>query len=495
MALTPGRSAGEPVMPMNDSLVVTDPARQRGIVFVSSLGAFMASLDSSIANIALPVISKDFGICTSQASWIVLVYLLCEVGLLPAFGKLADVRGYRKAFIAGFSMFTAGSLLCGVSAGLGSLLVGRTVQGIGGAFLFAMMMAVISVYLPPAVRGMAMGVVITTSAVGMGFGPSLGGLLTHAAHWRWIFFINLPVGVIALAAAARFIPSRHPPCREPRFDFFGASLAFLTLVAFIVALNMGREMGWASPTILGCLAASALGAVLFIRHEIACAYPVLDLQLMRNRGFSLAALASLPPFMTFSGVSFLLPFYLMQGRGLDPGSAGFAMAAAAAGQFLGPIAGALSDRIGARRICLGGMLLCAFSFVLLLVVERAPSLAIVVFALGTFGLAQGFIKPANLALALQFVPAEKKGVGSSLMGVLRSLGLVLGVASFETIFADFIPHAISLESMSLHQAQLPRDVLFHGFSAAFAFGLAISLVAAIMIMLVPRQDTQERLGG
>ena len=301
---------------MAATLTVTGVATQRRMMPIVSAGAFMANLDTSIVNVCLPTIAHQFGTSPSTVSLVVLSYLLCEVSFLLLFGKLGERWGITRVFLIGFTVFTAGSLLCGLSQSLPGLVAWRALQGVGGSMIFAVMLAFPGVYLPERKRASAMGVLTLVSALGVAVGPPIGGLLTTTLGWNWIFFVNIPVGVAALVAGSFWLPRRHPAGSDRRIDVTGAVLSFVALGSLLLALNQAQEWGWTSARILGLFAVALCGGVAFVLH------------------------------------------------GLTPVVAGAVLMVNAAGQFAGPWSGRLANRYGARAVCGAGLSLSIVAFAL-----------------------------------------------------------------------------------------------------------------------------------
>jgi len=460
-----------------DEYLIENPQRQNILIALICAGAFIANLDATIVNITLPVLSREFSVCPGSVSWTVLAYLLFEAGFMLRMGKLADMKGIKKVYLAGFVIFFLGSLACGVSVSLGQLVAFRAFQGIGGAMLFTVMMSFIPIYLPPHRRVFATGLVTTAAAAGVGLGPPLGGWLATTLGWRWIFFVNLPFCAAAVAAGCRFLPSAFPLSADKRFDFAGAVLSFLAFVFLLFAVNKGLEWGWTSPAILACFCASGLTLALFIRRQKKTDYPLVDFRLFRNRVISFGLLSVSISLLTMGGILFLFPFYLIEGRGLDAHSAGLIMVLVSAGSFAGPCTGRLADRFGAVRVCYAGLALGVASFVLFLGLGHDSPLLDIGLALGLFGLSQGLSKAPSIALIMNAAPPGEKNDLAGILSLCRSLSIALGVLFFETIFSEAIPAGISQNDTHIAAAIAHPRELAAGFTGDFVFGILVSLLA------------------
>lgn len=480
---------------MEATLTVTGVARQRRMMLIVSAGAFMANLDTCIVNVCLPTIARHFDTTPSTVSLVVLSYLLCEVSFLLLFGKLGERWGITRVFLIGFTVFTAGSLLCGLTHTLPGLVAWRAMQGVGGSMIFAVMLAFPGVYLPERKRASAMGVLTLVSALGVAVGPPVGGLLTTTLGWNWIFFVNIPIGIAAVIAGYFWLPRRHPACSDRRIDVTGAVLSFVALGSALLALNQGHEWGWTSARILGLVAVAVCGGVAFVLRERRSTHPLLDLGLFRSRRFTLATTAFLLAMATTGGVMFIFPFYLQELRGFAPVAAGAILMVNAVGQFAGPWSGRLANRYGARAVCGAGLSLSIVAFGLFCLLTDVSPLWFIVLALGLFGVSQGLNKAPNLSMALDDVPAAGKAQAGSVTSVARSLGLALGIASFEAMFSGGITRAAKRDGVSLTTAQVPHALLHHGFTVAFIFGVVISIAALILTLRAGADRAASRSGA
>lgn len=469
------------------SYVIANPKHQNILIALISAGAFIANLDATIVNITLPTLSREFSVSPGTVSWTVLAYLLCEAGFMLPMGKLADIRGIKKIYFIGFAVFLLGSLACGLAGSIGELIAFRAFQGIGGAMLFTVMISFIPIYLPPARRVSAMGLTTTAAAAGVGFGPPLGGVIASFLGWRWIFFVNIPLCLAALYGVYRFIPNASPRQEDRRFDFTGAVCLFVTLVLFLYAVNTGREWGWHSPVILSCFALAVVAALLFFIREKNIDYPLIDLNLFRDRVLLLGLIALSTSLMTVGGVLFIFPFYLIEYRGLDAQAAGFVMILLSLGQFAGPFTGTLAGRFGSSRVCLIGLGLGLISFLLFSRLDAASSLGFICLALGLFGLSQGIGKAPNASIIMACAPPTGKNAVGSLVSLCRSVSIALGILFFETIFSDSIPHSISVENTHIAAGISQINELAPGFHNAFGLGTIISLIAIVMMFVIGKK--------
>lgn len=454
------------------------PERSRLVVFIVSLGAFMGALDVTIVNIALPTISRYFDVGTATVSWVVLVYLLVLSSFLLTFGRIGDRRGFRAVYLTGFVVFVAGSLLCSVSWSIQTLIVFRIIQATGAAMLTAIGPAMVTASLPEEVRGRSLGYVATFAALGVALGPAVGGFLTAWGSWRWIFFVNVPVGILATALGIRVLPRLRPRPRPGPFDRAGAVLVFVVLASLVLALNSGEQAGWLSPPILAAFGCAAIAAVLLVVRERSHPDPIVDPAFFRSRHFVLANIAAFLVMVVYTGAIFLLPFYLELVEGFGTGTAGvILMVPSLVMMGAGPVAGALSDRAGVRPVCVAATLLCTGAFFLLSGLHAGSGLPFLLGSLALMGAGVGAFIPPNSSLILGWSPAGSRGGASSMMMTVRDMGSVFGIAVFQLVFVA------ALTGTGGSPASLDPAALVPGFTAAFLAGalLALGAVAASLV--------------
>jgi len=469
--------------------IITNVRQQWIMLLVVCFGAFMGNLDATIVNVSLPTISQEMNLSPSFASWIVLAYLLFETAPIMAFGKLGDLIGPRRVFLVGYALFTLSSLGCGLTSTFWPLIAMRAVQGVGGAMIFAVMLSFAALYLPVEKRGRAMGLTTMAASLGVAMGPTVGGLITHYLDWRYIFFINVPLGMIAMLIGHYVLPREHPTAQDRRFDIFGASCQILLLLSFVFAINQVHEKGWASPVIVFMLIASLVFGFLFIYRELHVDYPVLNLRLFSRRNTLWSTVNLCLSMMVMGGILFLMPFYLQDIRHLEVRVIGLIMTLISLGQFLGPYAGQLGDRIGHKKMAMVGVVLGLLAFLLFVTMDYGEPLWWVIAGIVLFGISQGLNRAPNIQLILASVPPEIKSTAASVTALMRGLGLTLGVVVFETTFSMFIPPSISQDAVSLKNSGASPAILHEGFEMALIAGLLISIAMVVSIALVQTRPT------
>jgi EmrB/QacA subfamily drug resistance transporter len=427
--------------------------RKWWVLLAIGVGTFMSALDTSVVNTVLPVINADFRTAVATIEWVVIVYLLVLSGLLLSFGRLGDLRGHKPVYIGGFIIFIAGSALCGLSRSVWMLITVRGLQALGAAMLSANSPAILTKAFPDNQRGQALGLQATMTYLGLTVGPSLGGWLTQQYGWRSVFYINVPVGLIALILSLAVILPDRPSENHEGFDLLGGLVFMAGLIALLLGLNQGHSWGWGSPAVLGLLAAALLLLGLFIRIERRVRHPMLDLSLFHRRLFSSSTVSAVLNYICVYSNLFLMPFYLIQARGLNPAQAGLLLTAQPIVMALAaPISGALSDRIGARLLSTLGMAILAAGLLLLGRLELVSSLTQVAAALAVAGVGIGvFISPNSSAL-LGSAPRHRQGIASGILATARNVGMVLGVGLAGAVFTTVLERSSTQDALGLVSA-------------------------------------------
>ncbi len=440
-----------------------------------AIAVFMSTLDSSIVNLALPAVMNDLAVPFTTVKWVVMIYLLTVSSLLLAFGRLSDIKGRRWVYCRGFLVFTAGSLLCGFSSGAVFLIISRAIQGLGSAMLMACSPALIVDVFPPNERGRAMGIVGTVVATGLTAGPILGGFLVEHFSWRAIFYINIPIGIIAFLFAVRILKNDfgHIASDEP-FDYTGALLLAICFTSFILLVSRFDDWGIVSvqTTVLALMAMA--GAVMFVKVEKQKDFPVFDPDLLKIRMFILPAISAVIAFIGLFMVIFLMPFYLVNPVGYTMSKAGVVMVTPFALLFLlSPIAGILADHIGSRILCSVGMALLALSMYLGSLLGPDSEFISICWRLAIGGIGMAFFIPPNSAAAMSAVPSARRGIASGTIGTARNMGMVIGVALAGLVFNMVFFKLSNGQSLEVYTPEL--EPFFMG-----AFNNALKVGAFIM---------------
>jgi EmrB/QacA subfamily drug resistance transporter len=433
----------------------------------------LSSLGTSIANVGLPTLAQAFNASFQEVQWIVLAYLLAITTLIVGVGRLGDIIGRRRLLLAGIFLFTAASVLCGVAPTLWLLIAARAVQGLGAAIMMALTMALVGETVPKANTGSAMGLLGTMSAIGTALGPSLGGVLIAGFGWRAIFLINLPLGILTLILALRYLPIDRSELRTDRagFDAVGTLLLAATLAAYSLAMTMGR--GSFGAINIALLLAAACGAGLFALAEARAASPLIRLRMFRDPALSASLAMSALVSTVMMATLVVGPFYLSRALGLDAALVGFVLSVGPlVVALMGMPAGRIADRFGAQRITIAGLVgLVAGCFILSLMPAKLgiPGylLPIVVITAG-----YALFQTANNTAVMTNIRPDQRGVISGLLSLSRNLGLVTGASVMGAVFA--------LASATSDIATAQPDAVASGMRITFAVAASLIVVALVI---------------
>lgn len=453
------------------------------VVGTVCVGAFMAAIDASIVNIALPNLQRQFHATLSTVTWISLVYLLTLAALIIPLGRLADMLGRRWMYAIGFTVFIVGSFLCGVSPSLPFLLGARVVQAVGAAMLQANSVAIITAATPAHDRGKAIGIQGSAQAIGLSLGPAIGGTLLSFLGWRWIFFVNVPVGIIGTLLGILVLPPDTRAKVRQKFDFLGALLLIPPLVAVIYVLNTGRDVGWTSPIVLVSYVVIALGFSAFLLAERRSNHPLIDLSLFRIPAISLGSITGILSFSVMYAVTLLGPFELDRVNRLPSYQAGLFMTVIPLGMTVfTPISGALADRLGTRILTTSGMLSAILGAIALSVSTAFAGgtggdlLMLVGFFLIGTGL--GIFTPPNNSSVMGSSPKTHLGVTGGILNMSRTMGMSIGVTLGGLFYQLFLmAHGVS----NAATARVPQMVA--AFQDAYLVVAAVALLALVVSAL------------
>jgi EmrB/QacA subfamily drug resistance transporter len=406
------------------------------ILGICCLSLLLVGMDVTIVNVALPAIQRDLRATLASLQWIIDAYTLVIASLLMLAGAMADRFGRRRVFQAGLALFTAGSLLCSLAPSIGGLIAFRAVQGLGATMLNPVAMAIITnTFREPKARARAIGWWGASAGVSLALGPLLGGALTQSIGWRSIFWINLPIGLTAMALAARFIPESKAAHPRP-VDRVGQMLVFVALASLTSAVIEGPEIGWFSVRILGAFALAGLTGAGFVIYEARCQAPLLDLRFFRSVPFCSATLIAVCTFATFAGFLFLNALYLQQVRGLSAFHAGLCtLPLAVMTMFCAPVSGRLVGKYGTRPSLLVAGLGIGVSTLLLTSLSNDTPIIWMLVTYVIFGLGFGMVNPPITNTAVTGMPNAQAGLAAAIASTCRQVGASLGVAVAGTVAA------------------------------------------------------------
>jgi EmrB/QacA subfamily drug resistance transporter len=440
------------------------------VLVTVGVGTFMSALDGSVVNAILPVIQAYFKTNVATVEWVVTIYLLVVSGLLLTFGRLGDLRGNKTVYMWGFVIFVAGSTLSGFSPTPTFLIMSRALQALGAAMLFANSPAILTKTFPAAERGRALGLQGTMTYLGLMTGPFLGGWLAGNFSWHAVFFINIPIGLLAIWLSWHMIPNDLPIERREQFDLYGSFTFMAGLVILLFALNRGQEWGWLSLLTLGLLTLSIFILSLFVWIERHVPAPMLDLSLFRSRVFNTAVISPVLNYIGIYSLLFLMPFYLIQGRGLAPTQAGLILTAQPLVMaIMAPFAGNFSDRIGAQIPTTLGMLIMGVGLFMLSRLTPDSPLTYVVAGLAISGLGSGMFAAPNNSALMGAAPRNRQGIASGVLALSRNVGMVLGVGLTGAVFTTMLARGQNNDPVILVQAV----------NAGLLFATGIAILAAI----------------
>ncbi|MCQ8893034.1 MAG: MFS transporter [Methanolinea sp.] len=445
---------------------------KRIILVIAIISSFITPFDGSSVTIALPTIGEEFSLDAITLSWITTSYLLAISILLVPFGKFADIRGRKRTFLLGISVFSVASLMVAFSPTAEMLISFRLLQGAGCAMIFGTSLAILSAAYMPGERGKALGITIAAVYLGLSLGPFLGGLLTETIGWRSIFFVNIPLGVTCILLVLGKVPMEWRDAAGERFDVLGSVLWAASLVATIYGLSL-------LPGVTGILAIATgvLVMALFFAVELRVPFPVLPVQLFaKNRVFAFSNLAALINYSATYAVTFLLSLYLQVAKGFSADYAGLILVAQPATQALfSPLAGRLSDRIDPGIVASVGMGLTAAGLLMLTTIGHDTTIPFLLACLAILGMGFGIFSSPNTNAILSSVEKRVYGVASGMVGTMRLLGQMFSMGLALTVFAIFIGR------QELGETVLPLflagiHMAFLLFFALCLLGIAFSLV-------------------
>jgi len=396
----------------------------------------LSSLGTSIANVGLPTLAQAFHATFQDVQWIVLAYLLAITTLIVSVGRLGDLTGRRRLLLAGVLLFTVASVGCGIAPTLGLLIAARAAQGLGAAIMMALTLAFVGETVPKARTGSAMGLLGTMSAIGTALGPSLGGILIAWLGWRAIFLVNLPLGLLTLLLAYRYLPVDRPGPKTDRvgFDNLGTLLLALTLAAYALAMTIGH--GSFGPLNMALLVAAAFGGGLFLLAEVRAASPLIGLAMFRDPLLSASLAMSALVSTVMMATLVVGPFYLSRGLGLEAALVGIVLSVGPLGAALtGVPAGRIADRFGAQPIIILGLTGMAAGCFILSVMPATLGISGYVAPIAVVTMGYALFQTANNTAVMADVRQDQRGVISGMLNLSRNLGLVTGASVMGAVFA------------------------------------------------------------
>ena len=472
---------------------------------VLCLSLLVISLDNTILNVALPTLERDLGASSSQLQWIVDSYMLIFAGLLLTAGALGDRFGRRRALTFGLVVFGLGSALAAIAETPGMLIATRALMGVGGAFIMPSTLSILTATFPANERAKAIGIWAAFSGLGIAIGPVAGGWIIENADWSWIFLVNVPIVVAALAAGRWLVPESLDPA-APRLDLPGFALSTSGLVALVWAIIEAPSQGWADPVILGAFGLAVALLAGFVAWERHTSHPMLDIALFRNRRFSAASGAIALSFFAMFGAIYFLTQYLQLVLGFSALEAGVRILPVAGGLVLGgPLSARLTEKVGAKLVVAAGLSLVATALYLMTQFEVGSGYELVAAAFVVLGFGIGLAMTPATDAVMGSLPLAKASVGSAVNDAARVTGGALGVAVLGSIMSsgyrgemggahDSLAGSLSAAaqlggSEGARLAVAAQEAFVNGMHVAVLVGAAIALVGALVaLFLLPARE-------
>ncbi|MPL96899.1 Riboflavin transporter RibZ [bioreactor metagenome] len=442
---------------------------------------FMTTLDSSIVNVALPTMSRELGTTMAGIEWVVTSYLITICATILLFGRLGDIVGKSKVFKIGIGVFTLGSLFCGLSNSLIMLILSRIIQAIGAGAAMATNQGIITETFPPTKRGRALGMTGTAVALGTMVGPTLGGLIVSVAPWEYIFLINIPIGILVYIGVLKVLNFKKIT-EKVLFDIKGTFLFMISIIMLFTSINFGQSIGYTNPIIMGAFVLSLVLLFIFIKVEQKIISPMLDINIFKNKLFSLSIFCGFTSFVSIGAINIILPFYYQDVLKLTPSSAGLMMTVSPIIlAIVAPISGHLSDKLGSEKISCIGLSILTIGIFSLTIFNQYTSLIIVAIFVGLVSLGSGIFQSPNNSLIMSTVDKTKLGIAGSVNGLVRNLGTTTGIALSTSILYSRMSSKIGYKVSGYVEGR--ADIFIYAMRFVFAGIGCICLIGAILTLI------------
>jgi len=460
-------------------------SRHSGLtLFVVVAMSFLATLDSSIVNIALPVMSRTLNVTLASIEWVVAAYVMIICSTLLFFGRLGDSIGKVRVFQFGTVVFVAGTLLCGLCRSFVPLIVCRFIQGLGASAYMANNQGIVTQLYPREGRGRALGILASSVALGTMCGAPLGGLIVSALNWNYIFFVNVPVGTAVFLLGTKYLPSdrRDDGERKQRVDVPGCLLQFFGTTLLFCMLIGAQQKGCDYKILSGVCALAVVLLVLFFVHESRCREPLLDLSLFSNGLYSVSLVCAFISFICIAAYTLVLPFYFEDTLRFAPSVSGILMVTAPLLiACLSPVCGALSDRIGSASLTAAGLLVMSAAFFCMSFFSGGTSVFHCAAVLACMAVGQALFQPTNNSLIMAACPKTKLGIGGSVNSLVRNLGQYTGIVLSTTFLYVFMSRRIGYRVTDYTKGR--DDVFLYGMNRVFLILTAVCAAGAVLTVL------------
>lgn len=419
------------------------------ILTVVLLGPFMATLDSSIVNVALPDMANKLSVGINTIQWVVTSYLIVISALVLIFGRIADIIGKTTVFQNGFIVFSIGSLLCGISTKVEFLIFSRVIQAIGAAMTMSSNQGIIADTFPKNERGRALGLSATTVAIGTMLGPPIGGIMVELINWQSIFLINVPIGILAFLFGRKMLPKEEKKGDIKSFDLKGAVLFIIFIVSLFWSLLSGEKRGWEDIYILSSFAIACGSFIIFYFVEKGKKNPMLDFSIFHNKLFDVSIFCAFVSFTVIFCNNIIHPFYLQYVMKISPGKAGILMMVfpLSAG-IIAPISGYISDKIGSEILTFLGLTATTIGLLLIGFLNTNSTYTDIIIRIAILGFGNGLFQSPNNSIVMSLVPKDKLGIAGSINALVRNMGMVFGIAFSVTLLYDRMSAKIGYKVLS-----------------------------------------------
>lgn len=448
------------------------------ILVVVLIGPLMATLDSSIVNVALPIMASKLFVGMGDIQWVVTSYLIVISSTILFFGRIADLKGKKNIYQYGFLLFSIGSLLCGISKTIRFLIIARIVQAIGAAMIMSCNQGIITAVFPKSERGRALGLSGTTVAVGSMIGPPLGGFIVAVFNWEVIFLINIPIGIIAFLLGQKLLPKEEIKNKE-KLDIKGALLFAVSIISLFWAMLSGEKLGWINSKIVLSFIIAVVTLIVFYFWQNKEEHPLISFELFHNSLFTVSILCGFISFMVLYCTNIINPFYLQNVLKISTTEAGLLlMVYPLSIALIAPISGYLSDRIGSEIPTMIGLTLTTFGvFSMAFLKENSTHLDFML-RMVLLGAGNGLFQSPNNAIVMSSVPSNKLGIAGSINALIRNLGMVFGIAFSLTLLYNRMSFKIGYNVNSFVKGR--EDVFIYAMKFVYLTAASICTVAIII---------------
>ncbi len=465
------------------------------ILGLVAVGSFMSTLDASIVMVAMPTLTSAFKTTVAVSQWFVLSYTFVVTVLLLTFGKVGDLLGRRRLYVCGVVVFSIGSLVCGLSVSALMLILARALQGVGSAMVMSCGPALVTDAFGAEERGKGLGFIGMAVAMGLLAGPLVGGLIIQYASWRWMFFINLPIGLV-LAVLMTTRVQGFDENRDGRLDVRGAVLMALALASLLSALTFGGKFGWESAATMGLFALALVLGVAFIIAEKATKTPVLSLRLFREREFSIGAMAGWANYAATMPIAVFIPFYLENILRYPPRTVGLMLAFGPMTlAVMAPVVGSLSDRIGSRFLTSLGLMVAGVGLLMLRRLGPEESMLDVAWRLVLANLGSAIFVSPNSSAVMGSVPREDLGVAAGVVALVRNLGMVCGIAIGGAVIISVQRTFHVTGELATSRHTVHNLGFLAGLKTAFLISAIILFTASLLSAMRVRAGDREKFEG